>query len=40
VARGLTLAGASVRSDTVRGWRATAPETADTRLPAVFAIGR
>ena len=40
VARGLTLAGASVRSDTVKGWRAAAPETADARLPAVFAIGR
>ena len=40
VARGLTLAGASVRSDTVKGWRAAAPETADPRLPAVFAIGR
>lgn len=40
VARGLTLAGASVRSDTVKGWRAAVPETADVRLPAVFAIGR
>jgi 16S rRNA (cytidine1402-2'-O)-methyltransferase len=39
VARGLTLAQAAVRSDTVKGWRA-APRPADDRLPAVFAIGR
>ncbi|MDM0040200.1 SAM-dependent methyltransferase [Variovorax sp. J22G21] len=39
VARGLTLANAAVRSDTVKGWRA-APMPADERLPAVFAIGR
>ena len=39
VARGLTLAGASVRSDTVEGWRAVNP-VVDERLPAVFAIGR
>ena len=39
VARGLTLANAAVRSDTVKGWRA-APTPADERLPAVFAIGR
>lgn len=39
VARGLTLAGASVRSDTVKGWRAVNP-VVDERLPAVFAIGR
>lgn len=39
VARGLTLANASVRSDTVKGWRAK-PATPEDRLPAVFAIGR
>ena len=39
VARGLTLASASVRSDTVKGWRARALAV-DERLPAVFAIGR
>lgn len=39
VARGLTLAQATVRSDTVKAWRTT-PRPADDRLPAVFAIGR
>ena len=39
VARGLTLAGASIRSDTVKAWR-SAPPPSDERLPAVFAIGR
>lgn len=39
VARGLTLATAEVRSETVKAWRARAP-TPDDRLPAVFAIGR
>ncbi|WP_213959553.1 MULTISPECIES: SAM-dependent methyltransferase [unclassified Variovorax] len=39
IARGLTLAGASVRSDTIKGWRA-APGQSEDRLPAVFAIGR
>ena len=39
VARGLTLANASVRSDTVKGWRAK-PQAVEDRLPAVFAIGR
>ncbi|RZI77884.1 MAG: ribosomal RNA small subunit methyltransferase I [Variovorax sp.] len=39
VARGLTLPSASVRSDTVKGWRAVEVPV-DTRLPAVFAIGR
>jgi 16S rRNA (cytidine1402-2'-O)-methyltransferase len=39
VARGLTLASSSVRSDTVKGWRAK-PMAADARAPAVFAIGR
>jgi 16S rRNA (cytidine1402-2'-O)-methyltransferase len=39
VARGLTLASSSVRSDTVKGWRAKAM-AADARAPAVFAIGR
>ena len=39
VARGLTLPNASLRSDTVKGWRAQ-PVTGDERLPAVFAIGR
>jgi 16S rRNA (cytidine1402-2'-O)-methyltransferase len=38
-ARGLTLASASVRSDTVKSWRAK-PSSTDERLPAVFAIGR
>jgi 16S rRNA (cytidine1402-2'-O)-methyltransferase len=41
VARGLTLASAHVRSETVKSWRAQAlPGTLDERLPAVFAIGR
>lgn len=41
VARGLTLASAHVRSETVKSWRAKAqPGTSDERLPAVFAIGR
>ncbi|MEJ1126709.1 SAM-dependent methyltransferase [Variovorax sp. CCNWLW225] len=41
VARGLTLATAHVRSETVKVWRAKAPGAAtDERLPAVFAIGR
>ncbi|WPH15428.1 SAM-dependent methyltransferase [Variovorax paradoxus] len=41
VARGLTLASAHVRSETVKSWRAkTQPGTLDERLPAVFAIGR
>jgi 16S rRNA (cytidine1402-2'-O)-methyltransferase len=39
VARGLTLASASVRSETVKGWRGK-PQPADERAPAVFAIGR
>lgn len=39
VARGLTLASADVRSDTVKAWRAR-PLPADERTPAVFAIGR
>ena len=39
VARGLTLSGASIRSDTVKAWR-SAPTPAEDRLPAVFAIGR
>ena len=39
VARGLTLATAQVRSDTVKAWRARPPALED-RLPAVFAIGR
>ena len=39
VARGLTLANASVRSETVKGWRAK-PQAVEDRLPAVFAIGR
>ena len=39
VARGLTLPGAVVRSDTVKGWR-TQPVAMDGRVPAVFAIGR
>ena len=38
-ARGLTLASASVRSDTVKSWRAK-PSSTDERMPAVFAIGR
>ena len=38
VARGLTLASASVRSETVKAWRAR--PAADDRAPAVFAIGR
>ncbi|RRH91447.1 ribosomal RNA small subunit methyltransferase I [Variovorax beijingensis] len=41
VARGLTLASAHVRSETVKSWRTKAqPGTSDERLPAVFAIGR
>ncbi|RTQ35236.1 ribosomal RNA small subunit methyltransferase I [Variovorax gossypii] len=41
VARGLTLASAHVRSETVKSWRAAKPQaTTDERLPAVFAIGR
>jgi len=41
VARGLTLATAHVRSETVKAWRTKAPGAAtDERLPAVFAIGR
>jgi len=41
VARGLTLANAQVRSETVKSWRAAKPQpTTDERLPAVFAIGR
>jgi 16S rRNA (cytidine1402-2'-O)-methyltransferase len=39
VARGLTLATADVRSETVKAWRAR-PPALDDRLPAVFAIGR
>jgi 16S rRNA (cytidine1402-2'-O)-methyltransferase len=39
VARGLTLPTASVRSATVKAWRAKTI-AADERLPAVFAIGR
>ena len=39
VARGLTLSGASIRSDTVKAWR-LAPTPAEDRLPAVFVIGR
>ena len=39
VARGLTLAGASIRSDTVKSWRSAMPPS-EERLPAVFAIGR
>lgn len=39
VARGLTLANADIRSDTVKAWRASPPPT-DERAPAVFAIGR
>ena len=39
VARGLTLAGASIRSDTAKAWRSAPPAT-EERLPAVFAIGR
>ncbi|SFM09406.1 SAM-dependent methyltransferase [Variovorax sp. OV329] len=40
IARGLTLAAADVRSNTVKGWRATPAVAADERAPAVFAIGR
>jgi 16S rRNA (cytidine1402-2'-O)-methyltransferase len=40
VARGLTLASAQVRSQTVKAWRAKPQDVADERLPAVFAIGR
>ena len=39
IARGLTLASANVRSDTVKAWRSK-PAAADERAPAVFAIGR
>ena len=39
VARGLTLASADIRSDTVKAWRAKNSST-DERMPAVFAIGR
>ncbi|MBT2323209.1 SAM-dependent methyltransferase [Variovorax paradoxus] len=39
VARGLTLATANIRSDTVKTWRAK-PLATDERAPAVFAIGR
>ncbi|VTU27376.1 Ribosomal RNA small subunit methyltransferase I [Variovorax sp. SRS16] len=39
VARGLTLADASLRSETVKAWRAR-PSAADERAPAIFAIGR
>lgn len=39
IARGLTLPGAMVRSDTVKAWRAQ-PTAMDERIPAVFAIGR
>lgn len=39
VARGLTLASADVRSETIKGWRVR-PTAAEDRLPAVFAIGR
>ena len=39
IARGLTLASASVHSDTVKAWRSK-PAAADERAPAVFAIGR
>jgi 16S rRNA (cytidine1402-2'-O)-methyltransferase len=40
VARGLTLATAQVRSETVKAWRSKAQSPTDERLPAVFAIGR
>ena len=39
VASGLTMAGAHVRSETVKAWRARAPAP-DDRQPSVFAIGR
>lgn len=39
VARGLTLATSSIRSDSVKTWRSASPHSQD-RLPAVFAIGR
>ncbi len=39
IARGLTLAAAHCRSDTVKTWRAR-PVLTDERMPAVFAIGR
>ncbi|GAA4328620.1 SAM-dependent methyltransferase [Variovorax defluvii] len=39
VARGLTLANADIRSQSVKAWRAH-PPVADERTPAVFAIGR
>ncbi len=39
IARGLTLAAAHCRSDTVKTWRAR-PVLTDDRMPAVFAIGR
>ena len=40
VARGLTLATAQVRSETVKAWRSKSQSPTDERLPAVFAIGR
>ena len=40
ISRGLTLATADVRSDTVKNWRTKASPAADERAPAVFAIGR
>lgn len=40
VARGLTLATAQVRSETVKAWRSKEQSPTDERLPAVFAIGR
>jgi 16S rRNA (cytidine1402-2'-O)-methyltransferase len=40
VARGLTLATAEVRSLPAKTWRTQPKNTADERLPAVFAIGR
>lgn len=39
VASGLTLAGAQVRSDTVKHWKQQ-PQATDKDTPAVFAIGR
>lgn len=39
VARGLTLANAHIRSDSIKDWRAR-PDANIDRLPAVFAIGR
>jgi 16S rRNA (cytidine1402-2'-O)-methyltransferase len=40
VASGLTLATASVRSDTVQGWKKTPGPAPDKDTPAVFALGR